>query len=73
MVRKFEELEIEASALEALEAQMRDAVEIEDYNNAAALKRAVDGVARDGRHGSRVRRVRDGDRGESIRRRESFA
>jgi len=44
LVRKFEELEIEASALEALEAQMRDAVEIEDYNNAAALKRAVEAL-----------------------------
>ena len=44
VVRKFEELEIEASALEALEAQMRDAVEIEDYNNAAALKRAVEAL-----------------------------
>ena len=43
-VRKFEELEIEASALEALEAQMRDAVEIEDYTNAAALKRAAEAL-----------------------------
>lgn len=43
-VQRFDELEIEASALDALECQLEDAVSSEDYTNAASLKRAIDAL-----------------------------
>jgi len=43
-VQRFDELEIEASALDALECQLEDAVSSEDYSNAASLKRAIDAL-----------------------------
>ena len=44
VVSRFDDLEIEASALEALEAQLEDAIESEDYASAASLKRAADAL-----------------------------
>jgi len=43
-VKRFDELEIEVSALDALECQLEDAVSSEDYSNAASLKRAIDAL-----------------------------
>ena len=44
LAKRFYEIECEASALEALEAQIEDAVETEDFASAASLKRAVDAL-----------------------------
>ncbi|CEG00751.1 Protein of unknown function DUF3506 [Ostreococcus tauri] len=44
LTRRFYEIECEASALQAIEAQMEDAVAEEDFASAASLKRAADAL-----------------------------
>jgi len=43
-VKKFDEYDVAASAMEALECQLEDAVVSEEYHEAASLKKAIDGL-----------------------------